>query len=575
MTDTNGPQKPNGVDVDAVVVGAGFGGLFMVYRLIASGFSVRGFESAEDVGGVWFWNTYPGARCDVESPAYSYSFSAELQQQWSWSERYAKQTEILGYLRSVAQRFDLRRHFRFSTRVKNAVWNESRARWLIETDQDERVSAQYFISAVGCLSAARMPELSGLDNFRGEWYHSGQWPKAPVTLAGKRVAVIGTGSSGIQIITTIAPEVAQLTVFQRTPSYSVPARNRPMDRDYERRIKEQYARYRAEARGLILPNQSEPADARAFTRPPRGSGHDLTAQEREAELQARWDHGYSGAPFLFAFKDMMSDPAVNGFAADFARRKIREIVRDPNKADQLIPQGYPLGAKRLCVDTGYYETFNRDCVSIVDTRADPIAAITPTGLQLRSGRSFEFDTIIFATGYDAMTGALAKIDIRGKRGHALRDAWAEGPRAYMGLCVAGFPNMFVMTGPGSPSVISNVVDSLEQHGELIADALVKMRSEGLSSIEAEGHAQDRWVRHVDEVANTTLWPQADSWYNGSNIPGKPRVFMVYVAGPAAYRDKCAEMKAEGWLGFRFERASTEGGEEAKSLRGGPGLGLHG
>ncbi|WP_231639080.1 flavin-containing monooxygenase [Sphingomonas profundi] len=536
--------------IDAVVIGAGFGGLYMVHRLRELGFSVQGFEAAADLGGVWYWNNYPGARCDGESLAYSYSFSDALQQDWSWSERYGGQPEILRYLNAVADRFDLRRLFRFSTRVLAARWDEDAARWIVETDDGGQVAARFLISASGCLSAARVPDFPGMETFSGESYHTGQWPKEPVDFAGKRVAVVGTGSSGIQIVTAIAPEVASLTVFQRTPNFSVPARNRSMDRTHEARVKADYRGYRDEARGLILPKEAgKPASG--FNRPPMGSGHDFTAAEREAELLARWNHGYGGAPLLFAFRDMMTDPEINEFAADFVRARIRETVADPATAELLSPKGYPLGAKRICVDTGYYETFNRDNVALVDVKADPIERITPSGIMLASGRAFAVDTIVFATGYDAMTGALSRIDIRGRNGQRLRDKWAEGPRAYLGLMAAGFPNLFLMTGPGSPSVISNVVDSLEQHADLIGDALTMMRAAGHITIEPERDAEDRWVAHVDDVANTTLWPRAASWYKGCNIPGKPQVFMVYVGGPAAYRRICDEVKADGWRGFRL------------------------
>ncbi len=542
---------------DAVVVGAGFGGLFMIQRLLASGFTVQGFEAAEDLGGVWHWNTYPGARCDGESLSYSYSFSDAVQQEWSWSERYGSQREILAYLEHVADRFALRDHIRFSTRVTSAEWDEVGQFWTLETDRGEQVAARHFISAVGCLSAARVPDFPGLDSFAGEWFHTGQWPKDPPTFAGKRVAVIGTGSSGIQIVTAIAPEVEQLFVLQRTPNFSLPARNRPMDRAHEARVKADYAGYRAESRGLVRPTADGRPFVPKFNMPPRGSGHDLTPEEREAEMQRRWDHGYGGAPLLFAFSDMMTDPVVNGYAADFVHRKIAETVRDPATAELLSPRGYPLGAKRLCVDTGYYETFNRASVALIDVKTDPIARIAPTAVVLESGREIAVDTIVFATGYDAMTGALARIDIRGRDGRTLAGKWGEGPRAYLGLVPEGFPNFFIMTGPGSPSVISNVVDSLEQHGELIADVLETMRDRGLATIEAERAAEDAWVEHVDEVANSTLWPLAQSWYRGCNIPGKPQVFMVYVGGPARYRAKCEEVVAAGWTGFRFTPAAAE------------------
>lgn len=528
-------------DVDAVVVGAGFGGLYMVYKLRELGFSVKGFERAEDVGGVWCWNNYPGARCDGESLAYSYSFSDELQQEWHWPERYAAQPDIVRYVRSVADRFGIRQLFAFRTSVTSATWDDDRALWTIETDRGERVTARFFISAVGCLSAARLPDIPGIEDFAGAHFHTGLWPKdREVELAGKRVAVIGTGSSGIQIITKIAPEVERLTVFQRTAPYSVPARNRPMDPEHESHVKANYPYFRTLTRGAV---------GQGFGMPIEGDGHDFTHDQREAAFAKRW--AYGGAPFLFSFSNIMTDREINEHACEFVRDRIREIVNDPETAEMLCPKGYPIGAKRLCVDTGYYETYNRDNVSLIDVKADPIKRITHDGLELASGRGFTFDTIIFATGYDAMTGALLNMDIRGRDGISLREKWSEGPRAYLGLCAEGFPNMFMMTGPGSPSVLSNVVVSLEQHADLIGDALTMMRDEGLATIEADKDAEDCWVDHVRAVADATLWPLADSWYRGKNIPGKPDVFMVYVAGPGRYREECEEMKAKGWEGFAF------------------------
>ena len=548
MTDQRGRPAP---ELDVVVVGAGFGGIFMVHRLASAGFSVKGFEAAEDLGGVWFWNNYPGARCDGESLAYSYSFSHEIQQNWSWSQRYGAQPEILAYLNHVADTFGVRERYTFNTRVTRATWDDDAQLWTIETDGGKCLTARHVVSAVGCLSAARVPDFPGLNEFAGEWFHTGHWPDHAVALAGKRVAVVGTGSSGIQIVTQIAREVAHLTVLQRTPNFSLPARNRPMDPEYEARVKKSYRVYRDESRGLVRPTASDEPFVPEFSMPPRGSGHDLTPEEREQEMQRRWDHGYGGAPLLFAFSNMMTDPVVNEYAADFVRRKIREIVKAPDVADLLSPRGYPLGSKRLCVDTGYYETFNRDNVELIDVKSDPIMRIARDGIVLKSGRLVAVDTLIFATGYDAMTGALARIDIRGRGGLSLAEKWVDGPRAYLGLSVAGFPNFFIMTGPGSPSVISNVVDSLEQHGELIADMIEDMRDRQLGAIEADSAAEDEWVAHVDAVAESTLWPLANSWYRGCNIPGKPQVFMVYVGGPARYRQKCDEMKAANWAGYRF------------------------
>jgi cyclohexanone monooxygenase len=526
-----------GTAVDAVVVGAGFAGLYMLHRLRGLGLSARVFEAGSDVGGTWYWNRYPGARCDVESMEYSYSFSDELQQDWRWTERYATQPEILRYLRHVADRFDLRRDIEFDTRVTAATFDEAANRWLIETDRGHRVQARFCIMATGCLSTPQVPRFAGLETFGGTWYHTGHWPHEGVDFSGRRVGVIGTGSSAIQSIPIIARQAVRLYVFQRTPNYSVPAHNVPLDPAYERQVKASYAELRRKAResrtGLVI----ERSDQSALV---------VTPEERERQYETRWRRG--GLGFGAAFADLLTSQEANDTAAEFFRAKIRATVRDPAVAEALVPRDYPLATKRMCVDTGYYDTFNRDNVTLIDLRKEPIETITPRGLRTR-GAGYDLDSIVFAIGFDAMTGTLLSIDIRGRGGRPLREKWSAGPRTYLGLAMAGFPNLFTITGPGSPSVLSNMVVSIEQHVDWIVDCLAHLRAHGLTSIEATDAAEDDWVAHVNAVGDLTLYPRANSWYVGANVPGKPRVFMPYVGGVGIYRQRCDEVAARGYAGF--------------------------
>jgi cation diffusion facilitator CzcD-associated flavoprotein CzcO len=524
-------------DLDAVVVGAGFAGLYMLHRLRGLGVSVQVFEAGAGVGGTWYWNRYPGARCDVESMDYSYSFSDELQQEWTWTERYAAQPEILKYINHVADRFDLRRDIKFSTRVTSAVFDDARSRWTVQTDRGDRVSARFCIMATGCLSDAQVPDIKGRETFAGSWYHTGQWPHGGVDFTGQRVGVIGTGSSAIQSIPIIARQAGHLVVFQRTPNYSMPAHNAALDREYEQRVKAGYAEFRRQAResriGFVVERSGDSALAAA-------------PDEREREYEKRWRRG--GLGFSAAYADILTSQEANDTAAEFFRKKIRAIVRDPEVAAALTPTDYPLGTKRLCVDTDYYATFNRDNVSLVDLRKTPIEAITPRGVRTTAAE-YTVDSLVFATGFDAMTGALLKMDIRGRGGLALRDKWAAGPRTYLGLAVAGFPNLFTITGPGSPSVLSNMIVSIEQHVDWIADCLRQLRAQHRQRIEATAEAEEAWVTHVNEVGHMTLYPLAKSWYMGANVPGKPRIFMPYIGGVGVYRQKCDEVAAAGYVGF--------------------------
>ncbi len=521
---------------DAVIVGAGFAGMYMLHRLRGMGLSVRLFEAGGGVGGTWYWNRYPGARCDVESMQYSYQFSDELQQEWVWSERYAPQPEILRYANHVAARFDLRRDIQFDTRVYSAIFDEANDRWVLEVGDGERVTATYCVMATGCLSSANTPRFAGVDSFQGETYHTGHWPHEGADFSGKRVGIIGTGSSAIQSIPIIARQTAHLYVFQRTPNYTIPAHNVPLDPAYQAAVKADYAGIRARAKqtlpGLDFKFNTESALA-------------SSEEERQREFEARW--AYGGIPFMGAFGDLLYDQAANDLAAEFVRGKIREIVHDPEVAEMLSPRNV-IGCKRLCVDTGYWATYNRPNVTLIDVSDKPIEAITPAGIRAR-GREYAVDAIVFATGFDAMTGALVRIDIRGTGGQTLKEKWREGPKTYLGLGIAGFPNLFTITGPGSPSVLTNMLPSIEQHVEWVADCIGYLRESGLSRIEARAEAEESWVAHVREVAGGSLRSTCSSWYIGANVPGKPRIFMPYIGGFPAYVQKCNAVAAKGYEGF--------------------------
>ncbi|MBD9562268.1 flavin-containing monooxygenase [Pseudomonas sp. PDM09] len=524
--------------VDAVVVGAGFAGLYMLYKLRLLGLRVQVFEANADVGGTWYANRYPGLRCDAESVEYSYSWSEDLQQDWCWSERFATQPEILSYIRHVAERFDLRRHIQFDTRVSSAVFDEARGLWQVRTDQGNAISARYFIMASGCLSSARLPSFEGLETFEGDCYHTVDWPKAGVDFRGKRVGIIGTGSTGVQLIPVAAQQAEHLYVFQRTPAYVVPARNAPLEADYVSRIKNDYVAIRAVARQQGLGLYPRPTE----------SAVEVSPETREQTFERQWSVG--GPQFMFTYKDMLTNKEANQYAVDFLHRKIRSIVTRPEVADELCSHDYPVGAKRICVGTDYYETYNRDNVSLVNVRKSPIERIVPKGIRTRDG-DYALDAIVFATGYDAMTGALLDVDIRGLGGRRLADKWAAGPQNYLGVSVSEFPNFFMITGPGSPSVFSNVVLSIEQHVDWVSDCLQYMQEKGWSRVAVKEQAVLDWVEHVNQVANSTLIPQANSWYVGANIPGKPRVFMPYVGGVGPFRKKCDAEAESGYASFEF------------------------
>jgi cation diffusion facilitator CzcD-associated flavoprotein CzcO/acetyl esterase/lipase len=531
---------------DAIVIGAGFAGLYALHRLRGLGLTVRVFEQADDIGGTWYWNRYPGVRCDIESVDYSYSFSEELEQEWDWSERYPQGPEILRYLNHVADRFDLRPDIQLNTRVVAATYTEERQGWEVQTADEERYSARFCVMATGCLSSVNRPEFEGLDEFDGDWCHSARWPEG-IDLAGKRIGVIGTGSTGIQLIPQLARQAAHLYVFQRTANFSMPAHNHPLEPEAQRAVKAAYAERRRLAReSLSGVPRSHPSNLS------QRSALEVTPPERRTIYERGWAEGGIGGITL-AFNDISTHAEANQTAAEFVRSKIRQIVRDPATAEALCPTTHPIGTKRLCVDIGYYETYNRPNVTLVDVRSDPIEQVTARGIKT-TAREYELDVIVFATGFDAMTGALLEIDIRGRGGRPLRDKWSEGPRTYLGVAIAGFPNLFVVTGPGSPSVLSNMVLSIEQHIDWIADCIEYLRERRLDTIEATPEAEERWVAHVREVAEATLFPRANSWYIGANIPGKPQVFMPYLGGVGSYRARCESVAGNGYEGFSVTAA---------------------
>ncbi|MEH6943114.1 flavin-containing monooxygenase [Bacillus sp. JJ722] len=538
--------KPNKIsNFDVVVVGAGFSGLYTLHRLRMAGFSTRVFEAGDNVGGTWYWNRYPGARCDSESIYYNYTFSEELYKEWTWTSRYPEQHEILSYLNFVADKFDLRSDIQFKTRIQSAQYDETNNRWRIHLDDGTSVTAKYFITGLGCLSAVNLPNFKGLDNYEGEWYHTGHWPRdKKVDFKGKRVGIIGTGSSGIQAIPVIAKDAGHLTVFQRTPQYSTPAGNHPYDPEYIRQTKENFKEIKKKMRESTLGVPTMQATLSAL---------EVEPEERERILEELWE---TGGSFAGTFKDLTINEEANETVAEFIRSKIRKIVHDPTVAEKLMPTFY-YGTKRPIKDTDYFETYNRENVTLVDVKQAPIVEITSKGLRTEDAE-YELDMIIFATGFDAMTGPIMKIDIQGKDGVTLKEKWASGAqtKTYLGIANAGFPNMFMITGPESPSAISNVPVSIEQHVEWIGDCLEYLRKHNVDTIEARLEAEDAWSKHCREVAEATLFTKTDSWYTGANIEGKPRGFLIYLGGVGNYRKKCDEIAANGYEGFSLVSSAS-------------------
>ena len=531
-------------DFDAIVIGAGFAGLYALHKLRDQlGLRTRVFEAGDGVGGTWYWNRYPGARCDIESIHYSYSFSAALQQEWEWSEKYASQAEILSYLNHVADRFNLRKDIQFDTRINSAVWDDDRGVWRVGSEDGVAATARYLISGAGNLSVPKEPEFDGIDTFSGEVYLTGKWPHQGVQVTGKKVAVIGTGSSGIQAITEIATQAAHLTVFQRTPNYAIPLRNQPSDPGRVRAIKAHYAEVRDAARntrsGIPYPEALPSALA-------------VSPEERRRVFDECWSEG--GFRFVLGtFQDIRVDKAANDTIAEYVRAQIRRRVSDPAIAEKLTPTTYPFGTKRPPFETNYYETFNRSNVTLVDVADAPIVAVTESGISTTLAEH-DFDIIVLATGFDAMTGPLLSMGVVGRAGQKLSDKWADGPHTYLGLTVNGFPNLFLLTGPQSPSVLYNVPLAIEDHVDFTAAAIRYLEQNGLDTIEPTLEAEAGWVVHANEIAQSTLLPETDSWWMGSNIPGKPRVCMIYLGGASVYRGICADVVAKGYEGFSLSAA---------------------
>lgn len=535
-------KTPSSQQVDALIVGAGFAGLYMLHLLRDKlGLKVATIESASGVGGTWYWNNYPGARCDIASHHYSFSFSKELQQEWVWSEKYAAQDEILRYLEYVAKRFDLSKDIQFNCRVKSAAFDESSDRWLVTTDRGERYSAKYFIPAVGTLSSANIPVFKDQESFQGDTYFTGNWPNEGVDFKGKRVAIIGTGATAIQVIPEVAKQAAHLTVFQRTPNYAAPLQNEVLTEAEDQQLKANY-------------DQLREASWNSFAGVPfpklKGSALDDTQEQRLAHYEELWqDGGFS--LWIGSYQDILYDKAANETLADFIRTKIRQRVHDPKIAEMLCPpKGQTYGTKRQPCETGYFETYNRDNVTLVDIKRSAIKEFTSTGLRT-SDQHYEFDSLIYATGYDAFTGSLFKMDIKGRGGLSLQDHWAKGARTYLGLAASGFPNMFTITGPQSPSVLFNMPLAIEMHCEWIADCIAYINGRGLATIEAQATSEDDWLAETKKIADATLLPEASSWYMGANIPGKPRVFLVYLGGGQQYKEIIEKVAADDYSGFRL------------------------
>ena len=532
-------------EVDAVVLGAGFAGLYMLHQLRSKGFSTIVCEAGDGVGGVWYWNRYPGARCDIESIYYNYTFSKELYEEWTWTSRFPEQAEILRYLNYVADRFQLRTDIQFNTRVTAAHFDEERHKWIVYLNDGQHILAKYFITGIGCLSAANVPNIQGLQRFSGNWYHTGHWPHEKVDFTGKRVGIIGTGSSGIQAIPVIAKEAEQLTVFQRTPQYTIPARNHPYDENFITETKQNFEALKQSMRNSI--------SGTPFAQNQQSAMED-SDDKRMAVFEEAWAQG--GFAFAATYDDLLTNEQSNEKAAEFIRSKIRQIVKDPVVAEKLCPK-YMYGTKRQVLDSDYFEAYNRENVVLVDVKESPIKKITETGIQT-TDEHYDLDRIIFATGYDGMTGPLFKIDIRGRNGETLKEKWEDGAsvQTYLGLTTAGFPNLFMITGPESPSVLVNMPIAIEQHVEWIAQCIDYLREHDIDLVEPHKEAEEAWSKHCREIANTTLYVKGDSWYTGANIEGKPRSFFIYLGGFDYYTKHCHEVAQNNYEGFKLMRLKS-------------------
>jgi cation diffusion facilitator CzcD-associated flavoprotein CzcO len=542
------PSSPSAsLTVDALVVGAGFGGMYALYRLRGMGLSVVGVEAGDNVGGVWYWNRYPGARCDLMCVDYSYGFSDEIQQEWTWSEQFAAQPEIQAYSNFVADKLDLRKDFLFETRVESATWDEASARWVATTNRGQRIEATYCIMATGPLSVPKDPEFPGLTDFKGELLRAAKWPHTPVSFAGKRVGLVGTGSSGIQIVPVVAEKAAELHVFQRTPSFTMPMRNTELDPEYVAELKRNYPAIRAVARASHL-GGVRPVTSRPF--------FSITPDQRQRVMEDGWARG--GLDFLGLFSDLLINPEANEHVAEFVRGKISETVKDPTVAEKLKPRGYPIFARRPCLDTNYYESFNLPHVHLQDCLEHPIERVTEKGIQTTAGE-VELDTLILATGYDSLSGALMAFDVTGRDGHTVRSKWADGARSYLGLMMQGFPNLFMVCGPNGPAALANIITLDEQNVNWICDLITHMRSHSIRSAEPTLEAEDAWMEQVFALAQLTLVSKANTWYTGTNIEGKPRGLIMYTGGFFRYNEACNAAAQAGYPTLSFSREMAEAG----------------
>ena len=533
-------------DVDVVVVGAGFAGMYLLHELRENGFTSRVLEAGDDVGGTWYWNRYPGARCDIATTDYQYTWDPDLHHEWTWSEKHAAQPEILRYAQYVAKKHDLYSGIDFKVKVEQATWDDAAKKWSIATSTGETITCRHYVMATGCLSVPKEPDIPGTERFGGDVYVTGRWPHEGVDFTGKRVAVIGTGSSGIQSIPLIAEQASELVVFQRTPNYSIPALNGPAPADRVARLAADRATYEAEAKlstsGVPMPMPTVSALA-------------VSQEEAFAMLEESWQRGELLAPGA-TFLDAGTSRAANEVVCEFMRSKIRSVVKDPEVAELLSPRGHAYGTKRPCMDTNYFQTFNEPHVRLVDLRKNPIRSITEKGIDF-GNESKEFDAIVYATGFDAMTGAIVGVNITGKNGLTLKKKWEAGPLTYLGLTSVGFPNLFMITGPGSPSVLSNMMVSIEQHVDWIRDTLIEMREQGWETIEPTPVAEEGWRVHCGDCADITIFQETDSWYMGANVPGKPRVLFPYIGGVGRYRTICDDVRKNGYLGFELSGAGKK------------------
>lgn len=512
--------------LDVVIVGAGFGGMYAVHKFNAMGLKIQGYEAGSDVGGVWYWNRYPGARVDLPSIDYSFGFSQEVEQEWTWSEQFAAQPELLRYINFVADRLDLRRHIQFNTRVTSAEWDDARQVWVVKTDRGDVVEATYCIMATGPLSIPKDPEIPGIERFKGELLRAGRWPHQPVSYAGKRVGVIGTGSTGIQIVQEVGPQAGELFVFQRTPSFTMPMRNVPLEPDYVAEVKRNYAGLRESARNSPA-GGIRPASTRAF--------FSVTPAQRLSLMEDAWRQG--GLAMLGTFSDLLVNEEANEHVAEFVRGKIGEMVKDPVTAEKLKPRGYPIFARRPCLDSSYYETFNLPTVHLMDCNEDPIVEITDKGVRTRSGE-VELDMLIFATGYDGLTGAMLAVDVQGRDGLRVSQKWSEGARSYLGIMMAGFPNLFMTTGPNGPAALANIIRISENDVDWIADAMRHMSATGQTAMEPTTEAEDGWMKTVAALSQRSLLNKAKTWYLGANVKDKPQGLSMFTGGFPKYREYC-------------------------------------